>query len=153
MPCRIVVAFVLIALAAAPAAGQVVVDRSHVLGAGAQLSFPYDELDDAHDTGWGVQGMLDYPIIPLFHVCAHVGWNTFPRTGGGDSLNVWEITGGGRLALGAFFMGGEVGWYDRGDNWSWVPSLGLRFDRIEVSWRVRAVGREAYTSLRAGWYF
>ena len=97
--------------------------------------------------------MLDYPVIPLFHLCAHAGWNTFPRVGAGESLDVWEITGGGRVVLGAFFMGGEVGWYDTGDHWSWVPSLGMRFSRIEVAWRVRAVGRDAYTSARVGWYF
>jgi len=136
-----------------PASGQVVVDRSHALGAAVQTSFPYDELGDTHNTGWGVQAMVDYPLIPLFHLCGRVGWNTFPRVGGGDSLDVWEITGGGRVVLGAFFMGGEVGWYDKGDHWSWVPSLGLRFERIEVAFCVRAVSRYAYTSARAGWYF
>ena len=149
----LITVLLVVAGAVAPASGQVAVDRSHVLGAGLQLSFPYDELGDDYNTGWGIQAQLDYPLIPLFHACAHAGWTNFPAQGSGDGVDVWEITAGGRLAFGTFFMGGEVGWYDRGDEWSWVPSLGLRFSQIEVALRWRAVGRNAYTGLRAGWYF
>ncbi len=144
----------LIALAVvAPAHGQEILDRDHILGVGLQMSFPYDELGDNYNTGWGVGALLHYPMIPLLAATAQLGWNTFPHEGREEAIEVWEISGGGRLTLGAFFMGGEVGWYDRGDEWSWVPSWGLHYTHFEASIRWRAVGRNAYTGLRVGWYF
>lgn len=139
--------------AAAPASAQSVLNRDHVLGLGVQASFPYDELGEDNGTGWGLFATLDYPLIPLLDLTARAGRNSFPGEGDAASVDVWEISAGGRLALGAFFMGGEAGWYDRGEEWSWVPSIGLRYTRIEVSVRWRSVGRNAYTGLGAAWYF
>jgi hypothetical protein len=128
-------------------------DPSRIFGVGVQMSFPYDELGDSYNTGFGVGALVDYPVNGLLDAVGHLGWNTFPHEGTEPAVEIWEISAGGRVMLGAFFMGGEVGWYDRGDEWSWVPSAGLRYNKWEASIRWRAVGRNAYTGLRFGWYF
>lgn len=143
----------LLLLTVPAASAQSVLNRDHVWGAGASFNFPYDEFGNDAGTGWGLFGTLDFPLIPLFDLTGRVGWNTFPGNDHHEAVDVWEVTAGGRLSLGTFFMSGEVGWYDKGDTWSWVPGLGLRFTNLEVALRWRAVGRNAFTGASAAWYF
>jgi len=140
-------------LAAVPGLALGQMDRGHVLGAGVQFAHPYDEFGRSADNGWGLNVVLDYPLVPLFHACALAGRTRFAGDGDLPGITVWEVSAGGRLAFGAFYMGGEVGWYDRGDVWSWVPSMGVRLTRLEFAWRLRAVSRSAYSSLGVAWYF
>ncbi len=127
--------------------------QEKVLGIGVKTSFPYAELKDEATTGWGVVGIFDYPLIPLIDLTADVGYNHFPGEGDNEDVDVWNVCFGGRLALGVFFMGGEAGYFSHVNEWSYVPSMGLRFDRFEGAIRYKAVGGASWTSLRFGIYF
>jgi hypothetical protein len=63
------------------------------------------------------------------------------------------VSFGARLVFGAFYMGGETGYLSEVDKWSWVPSFGLRFDRVELALRLATAGADGWTTLRAGFYF
>ncbi len=127
--------------------------QDKVLGLSVKTSFPYAELNDDTQTGWGIAGMVDYPLIPLIDLTADVGVNHFPGDGEKEDVDVWNVCFGGRLALGAFFMGGETGFFTHVDEWSFVPSMGLRFNRFEGAVRYKAVGGASWTSIRLGVYF
>ena len=127
--------------------------ETRILGLGVKSSFPYAGFNDDFETGWGVVGIVDYPLIPLIDLTADVGYNHFPGSGDTDGVDVWNICFGGRLALGAFFMGGETGYFSQVDEWSYVPSMGLRFGAFEGAVRYKAVGGSGWTSLRFGYYF
>ena len=122
-------------------------------GVGAQFSYPYAEFGDRYNNGYGLQGLFDYPLIPLLDLCASVGWNRFPGADDGAGINIWEVSFGARFALGAFFMGSEMGYFSKGDQGSIVPSMGLRYEHWEVSVRYKAVGSDTWTGLRVGYYF
>ena len=122
-------------------------------GVGAQLSLPYQDFADKYTTGYGLQGLYNYPLIPLLDLSASVGWNHFPREADGAGLDIWEMSFGARFALGAFFMNGETGYFSKVDDWSFIPGLGLRYDHWEVSLRTKAVGGSSWHGLRLGHYF
>lgn len=127
--------------------------QEKVLGVGVKTTFPYAEFKDDTKTGWGVGGIVDYPLIPLIDLTADLGYNHFPGKDDNEDVDVWNLCFGGRLALGAFFMGGETGYFSHVEEWSFVPSMGLRFNRFEGAIRYKAVGGVSWTSLRLGVYF
>ena len=122
-------------------------------GLGAQVSPPRNDFADKYSTGYGLQGMYNYPLIPLLEVSASVGWNHFPQEADGAGIDIWETSLGARFALGAFFMSGEMGYFSKVDEWSYMPGLGLRYDHWEFSLRVKAVGSNSWSGLRVGYYF
>jgi len=128
--------------------------REHIFGGAFMVTYPFEEFGDDYKTGYGIHGMLDYPLIVLFSLTADVGWNHFPSARHGTtSIDVWEFTFGGKLNLGPFFMGGETGYYTKVDEWSWVPTMGLRFGQFEGCLRIKAVSGDSWTGLRLGYYF
>ena len=127
--------------------------QEKVLGVGLKTSFPFDDFGDRVNTGWGVAALLDYPVIPFIDATAEVGYSHFPDAGQGDGVDVWDVIFGARFALGVFFMGGETGYFSFVDEWSFVPSMGLRFGSLEGSVRFKAVGGGNWSSLRLGYYF
>ena len=127
--------------------------KAGVLGLGVKTSFPYAELDEKAKTGWGVVGIVDYPLIPFIDLTADLGYNHFPGEDDNPDVDVWNICFGGRFVLGAFFMGGETGYFSHVQEWSYVPSMGLRFGAFEGAIRYKAVGGASWTSLRFGYYF
>lgn len=149
----VLVAILLVSLAGNAMAATWVGREDRVLGLGVKSSFPYANFDDDFNTGWGVVGMVDYPLIPLIDLTADVGYTSFPGSGENDSVDVWNVCFGGRLALGVFFMGGETGYFSYVEDWSFVPSMGLRFGPFEGGVRYKAVGGSGWTSLRFGYYF
>jgi hypothetical protein len=122
-------------------------------GVGLAINYPFDSFGDEVDTGYGLHGMLDYTFIPLLHFIADLGWNHFSGNEFRESVDILEITFGAKFQFGAFFMGGETGYYSQVDEWSFVPSLGARFTRLEIALRIKAVGGGSWTGLRIGYYF
>jgi len=122
-------------------------------GLAVQHSRPYGDFSDTHKGGWGVYAIADHPLMPLLSLIGDVGWNHFPGDGEGEAGDVWEISGGAKINFGAFYMGGQVGYFTEVDQTSWVPSMGLRWPRIEVAVRVKAIGEDGWTSFRLGYYF
>ncbi len=122
-------------------------------GAGAQWSVPRGAFADDFSSGFGVQGMFNYPLIALIDLSGSVGWNHFGGANDGDGADIWEVAFGGRFALGAFFMNGEAGYFSKVDQWNFIPGLGLRYDHWEFALRTKAVGSNAWSSLRIGYYF
>jgi hypothetical protein len=127
--------------------------EERILGLGVKSTFPFDSFGDEVNTGLGVVGIVDYPLIPLIDLTAEVGYSHFAGESDRPSVDVWNICVGGRLALGVFFMGGETGYFSSVDEGSFIPSMGLRFGRFEGSVRHKAVGGSNWTSLRFGYYF
>jgi hypothetical protein len=121
-------------------------------GAAATVSWPYTEFGDKYDSGWGLHALVDQPFVPLINLTADVGWNTFPGGGERDRTDVWNVTVGGKLTLGVFYMGGETGYLSSVDRWGWVPSLGARFGDLEVALRLTTAGSQGWTTLRLGYY-
>ena len=122
-------------------------------GVGAQLTYPFNDFGDDHSSGYGLQGLFNYPLIPLLDLSAALGWNHFPGANDGTSIDIWEMALGCRVALGAFFMNGEMGYFSKVDQWSFLPGLGLRYDHWEIALRVKAIGSDSWSSLRLGYYF
>jgi len=122
-------------------------------GAGAQLSIPTSDFSNKYSNGYGLQGLFNYPLIPLIDLSGNIAWNHFPDANDGDGIDIWEFAFGGRFALGAFFMNGEMGYFSKIDEWNFVPGLGLRYDHWEFAVRIKAVGDTSWTGLRVGYYF
>lgn len=122
-------------------------------GAGVQLALPNSDFGDNFSTGYGLQAMFDYPLIPLIDVSGSLGWTRFPAEGDREAASVWGLALGCRFALGAFFMNGEVGHFSHVDEWSFIPGLGLRYDHWEGALRFKAVGDATWTGFRVGYYF
>ncbi len=122
-------------------------------GAGAQVSFPRSSYGNSYTTGFGMQGMFDYPLIPLLDICGSVGWNHFPHVDDGSTIDVWETALGLRFVLGAFFMNGEMGHFSKVDESSFIPGLGMRYDHWEFSFRSKATGSSTWSTFRVGYYF
>jgi hypothetical protein len=120
---------------------------------GAQVSYPYSDFGDGHDTGYGLQAFVDYPWVPLLDLSGGVGWNRFGGRDGGETVEVWEMAAGLRFALGAFFMNGEIGWFSGVDDTTFIPGMGLRGERWEVSIRIKAAASTSWSTVRLGWYF
>ena len=125
----------------------------HTYGVGLMMNYPFDSFGNEYNTGWGLHGMVDYVFIPLLHFVGDVGWNHFPGNDNREALDVFEFTFGAKFQFGAFFMGGESGYYTEVNEWSFVPSMGLRFSRFEVAFRIKAVGGSSWNGLRLGYYF
>ncbi len=123
------------------------------LGLAVHASFPYAEFGDEHKTGWGVSGIFDYPLIPLIDLTADVGYTHYSKANDGGGVDVWNLVFGARFALGVFFMGGETGYFTYVEEWSYVPSMGLRFGAFEGGIRYKSVHGASWTTLRFGYYF
>jgi hypothetical protein len=128
-------------------------DNSASFGAGLTMKYPYESFGDDFNTGYGLQAIMDYPFIPLLDVTAGIGWNHFPEGDAQEALDIWEFTAGARLRLGVFFMSGEVGYYTKVDDTSFLPGMGLRFTHLELAFNIRAVPSGSWTGLRLGYYF
>ena len=122
-------------------------------GAGVSTSFPFTVGNDYGAQGYGLHALVDRPMWPFINLSADVGWNHFPGNDDRESVDVWNLIFGGRFVLGVFFMGGETGYLSEVDNWGWVPSIGLRFEKLEFTVRHVTAGADAWTTLRAGYYF
>ena len=122
-------------------------------GAAISMNQPYNSYNQIQATGYGIHGIMDYPFIPLLDITADIGWNHFTATDGGEGLDVWEFAGGMRFVLGAFFMSGELGYYTGVETTSFLPGMGLRFDRLEFSMRVKSGTQGNWTGFRFGYYF
>jgi len=146
-----------VALAQEPTSGadarQAWVDAYRWLGGGVSTSFPYTNFGDDYNTGYGLHVLVDRPVVPLLNLSADLGWNHFPGNSDRESIDVWNLIFGGRFVLGAFFMGGETGYFSKVDSWGWVPSMGVRFERMEFAVRHETAGADAWTTLRFGYYF
>jgi len=127
--------------------------ETRTMGVAVKTFFPYAEYGDETDTGYGIAWIYDYPLIPLIDLTADVGYSHFSTPEGSESVNIWNFTFGGRLVLGPFFMGGETGYYTKVEEWSYVPSMGLRFGAFEGALSYKSVGTAAWTQLRFGYYF
>jgi hypothetical protein len=128
-------------------------DNQAQFGLGATAKFPYESFGDDYGTGYGIQGLLAYPFIPLLDLTAGIGWNSFSSGDLDESLSVWEFVGGMRFRMGVFFMSGEVAYYTEVDQTSFLPGLGLKFEHFEFAWNVRAVDSGSWTGIRLGYYF
>jgi len=122
-------------------------------GVGVQASLPHNDFADKFSSGYGLQGMFNYPLIPLIDLSGSVGWNHFPGADDGAGADIWEFAFGARLALGVFFMNGEVGYFSKVDETNFIPGLGLRFAHWEFAARTKAVGSNTWSGLRVGYYF
>ncbi len=122
-------------------------------GVGLSAKYRNSTYGESHDTGYGIQAFMDYPLIPLLDLTAGIGWNNFPEANEGDAVEIWEFVGGMRFRMGVFFMSGEVGYYTKIEETSFLPGLGLRFDHFEVAWNIRAVSEGSWNGLRVGYYF
>jgi hypothetical protein len=123
------------------------------LGLGVSASSPYADFGDAYNTGFGVHALLEQPLIPLINVTASAGWRRFAAEGEADDVNVFNVGVGGRLLFGWFFMGFETGYYSEIDKVGWEPLFGLRLDRFEIALQYTSAGRDAWATLRAGYFF
>jgi hypothetical protein len=121
-------------------------------GLAAAQTHPFQEFNDDTNTGYGAHAMCDFPVVPLLNFTADLGWNRFDREAGG-SLDVVNFTFGGKIAFGPAYMGGETGYYSKVDEWSWVPSFGLRPGNLDFCVRLKATGQGTWTTLRLGYYF
>lgn len=127
--------------------------KSASFGVGLSMKYPYESFGDSYNTGFGIQGLFAYPLIPLLDITANVGWNHFGKDDAEESIDIWEFVGGLRFVMGVFFMSGEVGYYTEVDETSFLPGLGLKFDHFEIAFNVRAVSSGSWSGLRLGWYF
>jgi len=125
----------------------------HYWGAAAQVSAPRGAFKDDFSTGYGLQGVVDYPLIPLLDLTGSLGWNHFPGVGDGGGADIWEITFGARFVLGSFFMNGEMGYFSQVDEGNFIPGLGFRSDHWELSVRTKAAGSNAWSSFRLVRFF
>ena len=125
----------------------------HHFGAAAAMTYPFEEFGDNYNTGFGLHGLVDYPLISFLHLIADIGWNHFPGENSVESVDIFNLAGGAKIALGAFFMGGEVGYFTNVEEVSWIPSIGVRPGNWEVALRIKAVGSGSWTTLRVGYYF
>lgn len=125
----------------------------HIFGLAATVNSPQKSFGEQHSTGYGLHAVVDYPFIPLLDFTADIGWNHFPGANDGAGVDVWEFAGGMRFVFGVFFMSGEVGYFTEINETSFLPGMGLRFDRLELGLRISAVPGGSWTSFRAGYYF
>lgn len=128
-------------------------DREHIFGVAGMMSFPYGDFQDNYDHGFGLHGMLDYPFVSILNLTADVGYNRFAHANNGNDITVMEYSVGSKLVFGWFYMGGETGYYSKVNDWSFIPTWGLKFGQFEFSMRIKAVGGGSWTGIRAGWYF
>jgi hypothetical protein len=122
-------------------------------GLAAAQTHPFQDFNDEHNTGYGLHLILDYPVVPLLNFTADVGWNRFARADDGAALDVINLTFGGKISLGPVYIGGETGYFNKVDEWSWVPSFGVRPGNWELGLRLKATGSGTWTTLRVGYYF
>ena len=92
-------------------------------------------------------------LVPLITLTGSLGYNHFPGEGDLPSADVWSITAGLRFEFGAFYMGGEGGYYTEIDEGGFIPSLGLHLGRFELAGRWKSSGTSTWTSVRLGYYF
>ena len=123
------------------------------LGAALSASFPYAEFGDDYNTGYGVHAIVDKPLWPLINLSGDIGYTHFAGNEEQESVDIWNLLVGGRFVFGAFFIGAEGGWLTEVDDLGWVPSMGCRFDKLEFAFRWVTSGPDAWTTLRAGYYF
>lgn len=122
-------------------------------GVAAQTTFPRSLFDVDYQQGLGLQGLFNYPLIPLLDLSGSLGWNHFPRDGEDDGIDIWELAFGARFALGVFFMNGEVGYFSQIDQSSFIPGLGVRLEHWEFSLRSKVAGSDTWSTFRVGYYF
>ncbi len=128
-------------------------DSGGPLGISGAVTFPFGDFGDRAQTGYGLHAMGDYPVIPLLHLAGNVGFHQFSGEGEADDLTVWEFSVGVRFVLGAFYMGGENGYFTGVEDSSYIPNFGLRLGNWEAAVRWKAVGRGSWNTLRVGYYF
>ena len=128
-------------------------DNKAQFGAGLTVKNPSESFGDQYSTGYGIQGLLAYPFIPLLDLTAGIGWNHFDESDASEALDIWEFVGGMRFRMGVFFMSGEVAYYTKIEETSFLPGLGLKFEHLEVAFNVRSVPSGSWLGLRLGYYF
>ena len=122
-------------------------------GIAATVSLPYGDFSEDRTTGYGLQGLVDFPLVPLFNLTGTVGWSHFPEDGDVEPVDIWYVNIGGRLVLASFYMSGQTGYYSELDQWGWVPGFGFRFTQLELGLEYVGASKGAWTTLRVGWYF
>ena len=122
-------------------------------GLAGQVSLPRGVFKDNFSTGYGLQGVFDYPLIPFLDLSGSLGWNHFPGADDGAGADVWEGTFGVRFVLGVFFMNGEMGYFSKVDESSFIPGLGVRTDHWEISARSKAAGSNTWSGIRLVRFF
>jgi len=128
--------------------------RTDGFGAAVMINYPHDDFGKRTDTGYGLHGMFVKPLIPLLSFTGDIGFNHFPADEKGlPEVNVWEFTGGLRFEFGAFYMGGEAGYFTKIDEGSFIPSAGFLIRKFEIAVRWKAVGGSSWTGLRLGYFF
>lgn len=141
------------ALAQEPAAPGPWRPRNDGFAGGVNLHFPNRTFGTRTDTGYGLTGFYVRPVIPLITLTGSVGFSRFNGEGDLPAVDLWLFTGGLRFEFGAFFMGGEGGYFTEIDEGGFVPSMGLHVKRFEVSGRWKASGSSTWLTLRVGYYF
>ncbi|MFO7608269.1 MAG: hypothetical protein R6X35_03590 [Candidatus Krumholzibacteriia bacterium] len=140
--------------------------RAGSFGVGAGLALPTGDFGDAVDLGYGLHAMVKHPVAPLVTLTGDAGWTRFSTSdeflvgeglggwlGADDTVDVWNVTGGARVAMMPMNLGLEFGYFSELEEWSLVPNLGFGFSKLALDLRYKATGDAKWFEVRAGLYF
>jgi|GEM_PF-5678554 len=151
--CLHTLAILLFLTAAVPASAQLQTEPQAPWGLAGGVSWPFGDFSTRYETGYGLHGIGDYTLLPILHLTGNVGFHYFNGKNVFEDLTVWEFAVGARFVLGAFYMGGESGYYTEVDEGSFVPNVGVRLKDWDIGMRWKSVGGQSWRTLRVGYYF
>jgi hypothetical protein len=127
--------------------------RNQGFAASATMHFPNSDFGTRSKTGYGMEVFYVHPVIPLVTLTGSLGYSHFPGESDLPAVDMFIFTGGFRFEFGAFYMGGEGGYYSELDEAGFVPSIGFHIKKFEIAGRWKSSGKSTWTSLRLGYYF
>ena len=127
--------------------------RNQGFAGGLSMHFPNSDFGVRSKTGYGLDLFYVHPVLPLVTITGSAGYSHFPGEEDLQAVDMWRFTGGFRFEFGAFYMGGEGGYYTEIDESGFVPSIGLHIGKFEVAGRWKSSGTSTWTTLRVGYYF
>ncbi|HPF71876.1 MAG TPA: hypothetical protein PLQ13_14480 [Candidatus Krumholzibacteria bacterium] len=130
-------------------------------GIGANVAAPTGDFGDFFKAGYGIHAVYQQGLTPLATLTGDFGWTTFSSedvtigsvTIGGEDIDVWNATAGARFAVLPLGLGAEVGYFSEVEEWSFVPTAGMTFSKIDLSARWKATGDAKWFEVRAAFMF
>ncbi len=140
------------------------VTNASAIGVGVGVILPTSDFGDAYDVGYGAHVVLDYPVTPLASIYADLGWQGFKGKGvdldsaelDAPDISIFNASAGGRVGLGSFYLGAELGYYfsdDVDNEVGLTPLIGLGLGPVDVSARYKLLDDLEWFELRGSLSF
>ena len=106
-------------------------------GIGIGYRLPSGDFGDDYDGGYGANFAMLFPVAPKITAWGDVGYTRFQGKGVYSDIDVWGFNGGAKFSLTSLYVGGELGYFTKVEDFALTPLVGIGLGPIDVSARYK----------------